>query len=284
MLLNILLSEDESVVASIPTQRLVFLVKPLIKCLQSDIASVGLQAEIIKTLILVFPCLQDIYGSHWEETMEILSTFWRKANSSDEALPLLASSFRLFARLRSVADGDSNDDLKDAWSAQKARLFKDLASTLSKFGASSLSVNLALSSANLGKDTSIAFYQPRDITVELLCRLIGTAPVRDLENVGELFPLLTADSRVVQRAAYGILHRYVPSVQEQVSFDVALSKNAVHLPDELMSLLLEAPTVDSVFTADNKEKIWTRIRSYLLSWKIVFDHFSNAVGVQVVKS
>lgn len=257
-LLNILLSEDESVVASIPTQRLVFLVKSLIKCLQSDIASVGLQAEIIKILILVFPCLQDIYGSHWEEIMEILSTLWRKANSSDEALPPLASSFRLFARLRSVADGDSNDDLKDAWSAQKARLFKDLASTLSKF------------------DSSIAFYQPRDITVELLCRLIGTVPVRDLENVGELFPLLTVDSRVVQRAAYGILHRYVPSVQEQVSFDVVLSKTAVHLPDELMSLLLEAPTVDSMFTTDNKEKIWTRIRSYLLSWKIVFDHFSNA--------
>lgn len=102
-------------------------------------------------------------------------------------------------------------------------------------------------------------------------------PVEKLDNMSELLPLLTANSRAVQRAAYEVLHRYIPGTQEQVSFDVALSKSAVHLPDELMSLLLEAPTVSSFATADNKDKAWADIRAYLLSWKLVFDHFVNAV-------
>ena len=123
------------------------------------------------------------------------------------------------------------------------------------------------------KDSSTVLYQPRDVAVDSLRRLIGTAPVQNLEGVNELFPLLTAHSNAVQRAAYEILHRYIPGAQEQVSFDVALSKSSVHLPDELMSLLSDV----SATNADNNSKKWTDTRAYLLSWKIAFDHFSNAV-------
>lgn len=86
------------------------------------------------TLAFVLPCLHEIYGSHWEESMDILSATWRETGGGDEALPLLSSSFRLFARLRSIAEGDSNDDVKDAWSERKATLSNDLTSTISKFG------------------------------------------------------------------------------------------------------------------------------------------------------
>lgn len=133
-LLNILLSGEGDVVASIPTQRLVFLVKNLVQCLQSEEGSLGLKAEILKTLSFVIPCLREIYGSHWEECMDILSATWRQTSGGDEALPVLMSSFRLFACLRSMADGESNDDLEDAWSERKATLFNDLTSTISKFG------------------------------------------------------------------------------------------------------------------------------------------------------
>ncbi|XHG07096.1 hypothetical protein AWENTII_010256 [Aspergillus wentii] len=258
-LLNILFSGEENLAASIPTQRLVFLVKHLMQCLQSELKSQGVKAEIIQTLSFVLPCLHEIYGSHWEESMEILSTTWREASGGDEALPVLISSFRLFARLRSIADNeDSNDDVKDAWSDRKATLCNNLISTLRKF------------------DSETAFHLPRDVTVGLLCRLVNTIPVEKLEDVNRIFPLLTAQSRVIQCGAYIVLHRYIPSIQEQVSFNVALSKSTVSLPDELMSLLLEAPTMESIASSHGDDKIWTTIRSYLLSWKVVFDHFSNA--------
>jgi hypothetical protein len=66
-------------------------------------------------------------------------------------------------------------------------------------------------------------------------------------------------------------------VQEQVSFDVALSKSEVKLPYELISLLLGAPTMESISATYGDDKTWADIRSYLLSWKLVFDHFVNAV-------
>lgn len=93
-----------------------------------------------------------------------------------------------------------------------------------------------------------------------------------------MFYLLTAHSRAVQRTAYTILHRYIPHAQEQVSFDVALSKTAVCLPDELMSLLIETPSMQAVQESSGDDKMWTSMRSYLLSWKVLFDHFSNAVS------
>ena len=135
VLLNLLASEDDDVVASIPTQRLVFLVKHLLQIMESDVKSPGLQAEIIKTLTIVFPSLEELYGSHWEETMDVLGRIWRETGGEDEALPLLASSFKLFSRLRKMAEAeDCNDDLKDAWSERKAGLFKELASVLGRFG------------------------------------------------------------------------------------------------------------------------------------------------------
>ena len=126
-------------------------------------------------------------------------------------------------------------------------------------------------------DSSTTFHQPRDVTVDLLCRLINIIPVKHLEDVNKTYSLLTAHSRVVQRAAYTVLHRYIPEVQEQLSFDVALTKSTVRLPYELMSLLLEAPTAESISTSYDDDKMWSSIRSYLLSWKVVFDHFTNAV-------
>ncbi|KAJ5676843.1 uncharacterized protein N7477_002476 [Penicillium maclennaniae] len=259
VLLNILLSGEEDVISTIPAQRVVFLVKHLLECLHSSIELFGLKAEIIKTLSFVIPGIAELYGSHWVDSMEVLSAILEETNGSENGLPLLVSSFRLFARLKSMAEGkDSNDDLQEAWSERKTGLFNKLASTIGKF------------------DSSTTFHQPRDVAVDILQRLINVIPIGKLEEVSGVFGLLTAHSRAVQRTAYTLLHRYVPQIQEQVSFDVALSKTSVSLPDELVSLLLETPTMKGVSMSWGDDKMWTSMRSYLLSWKIVFDHFSNA--------
>ncbi|KKK14741.1 hypothetical protein AOCH_002242, partial [Aspergillus ochraceoroseus] len=259
-LLNLLLSEEEvNPMTSMPTQRLIFFVKHLIRCLQLEQISLPLKAEIFRSLTLALPCLHEMYGSHWEDCMEIISTTWQTVNGADAALPLLNSSFKLFSCLQTIVeDEDSNDDVKDAWLDKKARLFNDLTSTLGKF------------------DSSITFYLPRDLTVDRLYRLIKAIPLGNLEDVRKVFPLLTAHSLVLQRTAYTLLHRYIPSVQEQVSFDVALSKSEVKLPDELISLLLGAPTMQSISLTYGDDRTWADIRSYLLSWKLVFDHFVNS--------
>ena len=136
-MLNILLSGEEDVVSTIPTQRLVFLTKNLIECLQSDSVLLGLKSEIIKTLSLVLPALSEIYGSHWEECMDILSSIFRETSGGEDGLPLLVSSFKLFSRLKSISESDGNEDVQDAWAARKDKLFTTLASTIDTFGKSS---------------------------------------------------------------------------------------------------------------------------------------------------
>ncbi|KAL4779627.1 hypothetical protein BJX76DRAFT_340231 [Aspergillus varians] len=261
LLLNLLLSDEEEVnpMASMPTQRLIFFVKHLIQCLQSEQVSLSLKTEIFKGLTLALPNIKEMYGSHWEECMEILSSTWRDISGGDGALTVLNSSFKLFSRLESIVnDDDSNDDVKDAWADRKSTLFNVLTSTLWKF------------------DSSTIFHLPRDLTVDRLCRLIKTMPIGNLEDVSRIYPLLTSHGLVLQHTAFTLLHRYIPSIQEQVSFDVALSKSEVKLPYELISLLLGAPTMDSISLSYGDDKTWADIRSYLLSWKLVFDHFSNA--------
>ncbi|KAL4806594.1 hypothetical protein BDV18DRAFT_137864 [Aspergillus unguis] len=260
-LLNLLLSDEEEVnpMESMPTQRLIFFVKHLIQCLQSEQISLSLKGEIFKSLTLALPNVKEMYGPHWEDSLEILLSAWRGISGGDGGLTVLNSSFRLFNCLESIVkDEDSNDDVKDAWAERKTKLSNVLTSTLWKF------------------DSSTTFHLPRDLTVDRLCRLIRTMSIGSLEDIGKVYPLLTAHSLVLQHTAFTLLHRYIPTVQEQVSFDVALSKSEVKLPYELISLLLEAPTMESISLSYGDDKTWADIRSYLLSWKLVFDHFSNA--------
>jgi len=57
---------------------------------------------------------------------------------------------------------------------------------------------------------------------------------------------------------------------------VALSKTDARLPDELLSLILEAPKFESMADANFARTMPLHLRGYLLSWKLVFDHFTNA--------
>ncbi|KAL4909631.1 hypothetical protein BDW74DRAFT_186161 [Aspergillus multicolor] len=260
-LLNLLLSDEEeaSPMESMPTQRLIFFVKHMIQCLQSEQISLSCKAEIFKALTLGLPRVKEMYGPHWEDCLEILRLTWQAISGGDGALAVLNSSFKLFSCLESIVkDDESNDDVKDAWADRKTALFNGLTSTLWKF------------------DSSTTFNLPRDLTVDRLCRLIKTMPLENVEDVSKVYPLLTVHSLVVQHAAYTLLHRYIPRAQEQVSLDVALSKTEVKLPYELISLLLGAPTMDSISLSYGDDKTWADLRSYLLSWKLVFDHFVNA--------
>ena len=126
-------------------------------------------------------------------------------------------------------------------------------------------------------DPSYIVHQPRNITADLLARQLSNLSVDHLEDIDDLFPVLSAQTKGIQRAGYDVLHRVIPKLQEKVSFNVALSNEVASLPDELLSLLLEAPTIDIMSHLPVEDNVWPGIRCYLLSWKVVFDHFTGAV-------
>ncbi|EEP82339.1 predicted protein [Uncinocarpus reesii 1704] len=275
--LNALLQGDGDFVEKIPTQRLVFLVKHLVKFLQSEEPSLRLVTEIMKVFRVVLPQLKTIYGSHWADIFAALKTLWESDKGSDEYLPALHASLRLFSCLRKLASDESNDDLEDAWAASQKSHVEALIGLLSEFGESILLSCVLLDRAKIAHlDPSFLPDMPWTITIDILDREIKQINVDHIEDVNGLFATLTIQSRGVQRAAYGVLHRVIPKSQEAISFNVALSDTVANLPDELLSLLFDVPTASNLSEYPLQEDVWMSIRSYLLSWKTVFDHFAFA--------
>ncbi|EQL34360.1 hypothetical protein BDFG_03719 [Blastomyces dermatitidis ATCC 26199] len=256
--LNLLICGESNITQNVPKPRLVFLVKHLVDCLQSQSPPQGLVSEILKLLVNILPLIREIYGSHWSNIFEFLHNLWGDMAISDESLPALHSSLRLFACLKSLATSDSNDDLVDVWTTSQKTHSPALIGLLAEF------------------DSSLSYDQPLQITANILSRQIVGLPIDHVEDINDLFSILSAPSRDIQRATYDILHRAIPKLQEAVTLDVALSDAVARLPDELISLLLEVPTINIISQAKFDDHVWIGLRCYLLSWKTVFDHFNNA--------
>jgi hypothetical protein len=254
-----LLQGDELLLDGIPTQRLVYLVKNLVRLLKSDRTPYALISEILKLLYHVVGPISEVYGEHWEEMLDVLVHLWGHGNDLNDDLPALHSSLRLHDRLKSLVSETPNEDLVEAWDKLLSSLVAGLLSVLKLFEESPHGAN-----------------QPRAITTDLLQRQLISVTL-PLTEVAELFPLMASEEQAVQDAAFRLLHRAVPEAQQQNSLDVVLENKIVHLPEELLSLLLHAPSMQMFSdTHESREKIWLDIRRHLLSWKLILDHFTNA--------
>ena len=115
------------------------------------------------------------------------------------------------------------------------------------------------------------------ITNELLSRQLAKMTPRVVSDPENLYQVLGSDSAALQNAAYRIMHDHIPKAQEQISLDKALTKNfTARLPEELLSLILAPPSDERLSTADFQRSMPASLRSYLLSWKLVYDHWEGS--------
>ncbi|KAL9125815.1 MAG: hypothetical protein Q9217_005035 [Psora testacea] len=257
VLLNCVLEGSDSLIDDVPKQRLVFFVKHMVEELPK--ASSTDQAEVMRALHVVLPPIKEIYGSFWGTLFEIMGSVFR-GSVTDENLPLLLSSLRLLSLFRKPFMQDGNDDLLDAWTDHKSSFAKDLISLMNKL-----------------KDLADWSHQPRRIVNEILSRQIAGLGTDITEDEEELYPVLASESEALQRAAYKILHETVPVKQEQLALEKALEKGyEAKLPEELLSLILAPPPIGHLTEADFSRNIPSSLRSYLLSWRLTFDHWTNA--------
>jgi len=154
---------------------------------------------------------------------------------------------------------DPNDDLVDAWKEQE----QDIAKTL---------IDVLVGNSDVSDDA----YQPLKIINDLIAREIGRLPNIDLGDAGRLYPLLYARSQSIQETSFRLLHNHIPKAQEQISFDAALENKAAHLPEELLSLILEAPTLDSLADASFDRTMPLDLKGYLYSWLLILAHFPTS--------
>lgn len=178
------------------------------------------------------------------------------------SIPFIHASLKLYAQLRNLTQAEEpNDDLVEAWKETEQPIANGL-------------INLLKNSQHFPDE----FHQPLKMVNDVLARQIAKVSLKHLESTEDLFPLLYVESQPVQQAAFDILHKQIPAAQEQISIDAALEKTTARLPEELLSLIIDAPTVAALAEANFDRSIPLPLRGYLLSWLLVFDHLEHAVS------
>jgi hypothetical protein len=264
--LNSVLGQD-GIVESIAKQRLVFFVKHVVPWLQEEGVALPIKAELCRALTVLLPLMSDMYGEHWGDILNSLAATWSttkelEENESDMDSPitLVHASLKLYSQLRTLTQaGEPNDDLLDAWKETEQSVADGL-------------INVLKHSQHFPDE----FHQPLKMVNDVLARQIAKVSPKHLESTEELYPLLYVESQPVQQTAFSILHKQIPAAQEQISIDAALEKSTARLPEELLSLIIDAPTVAALAEANFDRSVPLPLRGYLLSWLLVFDHLEHA--------
>ncbi|KAK2004434.1 hypothetical protein LX36DRAFT_649985 [Colletotrichum falcatum] len=256
VLLNACLQVYEVGEIPVTNNRIVFAVRQITSWMDDTLNLIpALSAEICRALQRLLPSMKDVYGSYWEKTIEFSTALWAKASDDrlDDSLPYIHASLKLMTALETLSE--PNDDLAEA--------LKEFAET------KSLSL-IELLKLDREKST-----QPLEIVDAIICRQVNKIPLKHVNDLSDLYGLIAADSRSIQTAAFNLLHYALPARQEELSVSVLLDKTDARLPDELLSLLLDAPTLER-YPDEVLAQFPLAIRSYLLSWHLIFDAFSTA--------
>lgn len=261
VLLNATLSVYDDGDLPVAQNRLVFAVKQILSWSASlPETNHRLASEVCYALHRLLPAIKDVYGSYWETSLSLCISVWDTAGDlSNEIIPMVGMSLKLYTILRDLED--PNDDLVDS-------LYQ-------------LNYNITHGMVKLLKAPRLNRRRRREnvpliYVDEQLSRQLAKIPLDHVKDiVSDFYPFIASDSRIVQSAAYDILHRALPENQQQISLDVLLEKRDAQLPEELLSLLLDAPTLNA-FPDEELAEFPTTIRGYLLSWKLVYDSYSTA--------
>ncbi|KAL8342851.1 hypothetical protein RB598_004284 [Gaeumannomyces tritici] len=240
----------------VANNRLVFAVRQITSWFDNpDVLGSKMATECCRALGHLFPCVKDVYGSHWEKALGFCRHLWDKAarETEDRRLPYVHASLKLV----SLVEGfdEPNDDLADA---------------IISFTGDKTEGLLRLLMLEDG-----ATSQPAERVNALLCRQTERIPLEHIKDLGGIYGLMDATSRDIQRAAFGLLHRKIPSEQARLSEEILLEKTKPHLPAELLSLLLDPPTLET-FHDELLAGFPTPVRGYLLTWVVIFDAFGAA--------
>ncbi|KAI5797690.1 hypothetical protein EDC01DRAFT_613943 [Geopyxis carbonaria] len=265
LILNAVLpTRDEGPIAEIPQPRIITLIKAVLRWFGNKTENVdintGLLAEVSNLLGRLLPLVKGIYGEHWQLTLNFIKDCWEGCMAmNNEDIPLLLSTLRLFEIIRCLLG--ENEDVDDAWDMSERELYQMLLKFL--LGAKHDSLN-----------------QPRNICNMQISRQVRDIKSTLIEDIGILYSVIGVQCRPIQQAAFDILHREIPALQEQVSIAFAASTQVDHevaLPADILSLIIDAPQLTEDDIDSPTDEYVTTARGYLLGWLLVYDHFENAI-------
>jgi len=162
-------------------------------------------AEICKAITRVIPGTESTYGPYWEKAVKYVIWLWNKAVSDapDERLPYVYSSLKLMQALRAVED--PNDDLAEALADHRVAESAGLIELLS-----------------IPREATASL--PSNLVDALLARAVKRMPDVKLEDLEDIYEAVASESREIQNAAFGLLHKALPAAQEDINLAVVMDK------------------------------------------------------------
>jgi hypothetical protein len=252
VLLNILLPAGEEYVEPIPVNRLLMFLKSFFTWCESDYAYsekfLALRIEITKLLSKLVLLYNSLPAGVLNSCFDVLEQDFVALEGGSPLLKYF--TLRYYVALNGTRS--VNPDVAEIWEERQQGINDELLDVLFSAKASENQperiVNLQLQKAALKAQRSHKIEQTK------------------------LYEMLNLDSLDLQRISFVLLHRQIPSLQEDRSVEFEFQKNKEEvdseflLPSQLLSLIRLAPTSDS----DHD------ISRYLWSWLLVYDHFVNA--------
>ncbi|PHH56078.1 E3 ubiquitin-protein ligase listerin [Ceratocystis fimbriata CBS 114723] len=251
----------------VPPNRVVFAIRNLVSWIEPSLSKPGQLADIFHVLSKLLPVISLVYGSHWEDTITSLVSFWLSSPSRDilDYLAPIYWSLGLFRVLETIPD--PNEDLALALEANKQKAYNGI---------------LALVQTD-----RVVPSRPLTIVDNAILEHAMRIPVKSLSNVFDLLPLISSQIPTIQRTAVMLVRRGLPPIQEEYVADVILEKKTAELPVPLLELLDDPPVPETCPTLycdssilkshgiDSDDGDFPPIaRSYLYSWLAVFDIYS----------
>jgi len=198
--------DEEEVEIPVSTNRLVFAVKQILSWAE-DLPSTDteLSSETCHALQRLLPAIKEVYGSYWESTLEFCEAIWesnKDGELSDEIIPMVGMSLKLYSVLRKIED--PNDDLQEALASHSQKISDGL--------------------VHLLKLQRRINHRPLDFVDTILLREIREISPGHLEDQSDFYLVLSSDNKKLQSAAFHVLHTSIPAAQQQISVDVLLEK------------------------------------------------------------
>ncbi|KAK7204948.1 hypothetical protein BZA70DRAFT_166999 [Myxozyma melibiosi] len=255
---------DESVTL-FPPQRAIMLLRRVLDMLPEGSGdNIPLRAEATKLLAAMLPTVKEMYGEHWSRILGCLVESLRICEEqveSEEITPLLYHSLKVLVRVKSFQS--ENDDIADALAEDV-----DISDALLRILAAS--VNLSQRS------------QSRLLCDTALSRQILDIPSDKIADPVPLYPILAVESEPLQRTIFKLAGRAIPVLQESLAVEAALDTHGVfniEIPAELLSFVMSVPeAVEGDFVLEDvlAAGMTCQMRTYLYSWKLIFEYLEHA--------
>jgi hypothetical protein len=175
--------------------------------------------ETCKAIARLVPGTKDTYGPYWEQAVKFCIWLWKKAaeDTPDERLPYIHASLKLMQALHAVEE--PNDDLEEVLASRKEAESAALIGLLCIPREATASLPSALVDA-------------------LLARAVSKIPNVQLADLEDVYESVASESREIQKAAFGLLHKALPAAQDDINLAVVMDKKGKdQSPAEVVRIL-----------------------------------------------